>query len=403
MKNRTRHAVAVAALTLTAGLLTGCGNDGGADGTDPGDGSASSGEPTIKIMNIGPTGTPATNFATDTVAQAYIDQLNAEGGINGVDVEMVYCNEKYDPNEATACAREAVQEDVVALVGGFAGFEEEVLKVIEPAGIPWIGAPSSTPTALTSELSFPVWAGALGYVYLGGVAAQTCESPTPVILDTAAAAGVLAFGESALAAAGKSFADPVKVAQTTVDFTPIAQALDGADCAFTALPTSMYAPLVAAMDQLGVSSRILAPAATFDNAVVDSFGEQLEGSVISGNFPTLDDPAWADAVAAVPSDLDFSGEVLQLTWVAMKVFSEVVATIDGEVTAESVAEAMSAASAVDTGGITPPIDFTTPLPVPPLARTFNTTAVPKTVSGGELVAQGDPVDLGPAIAAALGG
>lgn len=391
MKHNRTLAATSAALLLSA-TAAGCGDDAA---------SEQSGD-AIRIMSIAPTGTQAVNFETAKVIQAYIDDLNERGGIGGKDVELIVCNDKYDPNEATNCAAQAVDEQVAAVVGGFSGFEGDIIKILEQGSIPWIGSLGNTADTLTNEHSYPVWSGPLAFGSLGGVAAQTCESTTPVYLDTSSAAGIVAFADSAMKQAGKEFNKPVKVAQTTVDFTSVAQGLKGADCALVALPTGMYAPLVSAMEQLKVRTRLLTTAAVFDNAVVGEFPETLEGSVVSGYYPHVDDAVWADAVAAVPSELDMSGAVLQNSWVSMKVFDEVASAVEGDVTASTLTEALNAASAVDTGGLTPTIDFTNPLPMPDLARLFNTTAVNFAATDGKLVQQGEPIDLGGPIREAAG-
>lgn len=392
MKHTRKYAATGAALLLAA-TATACGDDSG--GAADGD--------TIRIMSIAPTGTQATNFETAKVIQAYIDQLNESGGLGGKDVELIVCNDKYDPNEATNCAAQAVDEQVTAVVGGFSGFEGDIIKILDQASIPWIGTTATSADSLTSELSYPVWSGPLAFGSLGGVAAQTCDSTTPVLLDTASAASIVGFADAAMKQAGKEFNEQVKVAQTTVDFTSVAQSLKGSDCALVALPTSMYAPLASAMDQLKVRTRLLTTAAVFDNTVVGEFPETLEGSVVSGYYPHIDDPAWADAVAVIPSDLDMSGAVLQNSWVSMLVFDAVASSIDGDVTAATLKEALDGSAAVETGGLTPTLNFTEPLPMPDLARLFNTEAVNFAATDGKLVQQGEPIDLGEAIRAGAGG
>ena len=92
--------------------------------------AAPSGEP-IKVMTVttlnaaGPT---YHNIAN--TANAYADYINARGGIGGRPLEVTVCDEMFDPAVAAACAREAVEESVVAVVGSFTFFAESIVPVI---------------------------------------------------------------------------------------------------------------------------------------------------------------------------------------------------------------------------------------------------------------------------------
>src|SRR5437879_6365744 len=73
----------------------------------------------IKIMTIATLQSP--NLAApqvETAVRARVAALNKAGGINGRPIEPEFCNDKFDPNEGSACARKAVDDKVVAVVGG---------------------------------------------------------------------------------------------------------------------------------------------------------------------------------------------------------------------------------------------------------------------------------------------
>lgn len=111
-----KHLVSAAAITATAALvLTGCaGGDGG--NAAP-----------IKLGAVSTISGPATFPEASAAAQAVFDRVNAEGGINGRQIEYKVMDDKADPATATAAARELVGGDeVVALVGSASLLDCEV-------------------------------------------------------------------------------------------------------------------------------------------------------------------------------------------------------------------------------------------------------------------------------------
>lgn len=108
----------IAALGAAAALaLTGCAGGGG------GDGEAAP----IKIGSVNTLSGAATFPEASAAAAAVFDRVNADGGINGHQIEYKTVDDKGDPASATAGARELVGSDeVVALVGGASLIECEI-------------------------------------------------------------------------------------------------------------------------------------------------------------------------------------------------------------------------------------------------------------------------------------
>src|SRR5437867_1744571 len=74
---------------------------------------------TIKVGFIGANGTAVANWPHATAeAKAAVRGWNSRGGLHGHKLELVYCNDKNDPNLGIACARQMVKEKVIAVVGG---------------------------------------------------------------------------------------------------------------------------------------------------------------------------------------------------------------------------------------------------------------------------------------------
>ncbi|MBK0422496.1 ABC transporter substrate-binding protein [Leucobacter sp. CSA2] len=113
-----KRMISAAALTAVAALaLSGCaGGDGG-------------GGSTIKIGSVNTLSGPATFPEASAAAKAVFDRVNADGGVNGHKIEYTTVDDKGDPASATAAARQLVGSDeVVALVGGASLIECEINK-----------------------------------------------------------------------------------------------------------------------------------------------------------------------------------------------------------------------------------------------------------------------------------
>src|SRR3954462_5301475 len=177
VRKRTQGLAGGAAVTLLLGLAACSGGGGGTT-------SASSGKPT-QDPNVKFTGDPVTvmtisTYDTDTlnakaildVAQGAVVQINNAGGLGGHELKLITCNDGADPNKAADCARQAVDEGVAALVGGFTPNGDAVMPILEAAGIPWFAPPGISSGELSSSDSYPITSGVLGLAGLGQKAAQ---------------------------------------------------------------------------------------------------------------------------------------------------------------------------------------------------------------------------------------
>src|SRR5216683_4968666 len=85
------------------------------------------------------TGPIDSSVERDTV-RAYMQAVNASGGINGRQVEYVWCDSKYDASSAHSCAQQMIAQNVMAVVGLTAPLgENNEIRTLTAAGIPVIG------------------------------------------------------------------------------------------------------------------------------------------------------------------------------------------------------------------------------------------------------------------------
>ncbi|HXI96286.1 MAG TPA: ABC transporter substrate-binding protein, partial [Candidatus Acidoferrum sp.] len=85
------------------------------------------------------TGPIDSSVERDTV-RAYMQAVNASGGINGRQVQYVWCDSKYDASAAVQCAQYLIAQHVLAVVGLTAPLgEDNVISTLTNANIPVIG------------------------------------------------------------------------------------------------------------------------------------------------------------------------------------------------------------------------------------------------------------------------
>ncbi len=123
-----RQFMAAAGVVAAAGVLTACGSSSSSTSTaastatstaaaDAADTTAS-GE-TIKVGLLGPlTGeVSAYGIAVANGALVYINQVNADGGINGKQIEVIQMDEQGDATQAVTCFTQMCDQGITALIG----------------------------------------------------------------------------------------------------------------------------------------------------------------------------------------------------------------------------------------------------------------------------------------------
>ncbi|MGW5973487.1 ABC transporter substrate-binding protein [Streptomyces sp. NPDC055186] len=239
MRRRTLAGLAVLPL-----LLAGCG-DGGAGGTADGP---------IKIMTIGSFESPVYSVPwLKTAVTAAVERVNDEGGIDGRTVELLTCNDKFDPNEATACAQRAVSEKVVAVVGPLSPNIGPIAAVMEQARIPVVGPGGADgQNEATSPVSYPINATPVGMGVGAGKLAVERGGPNVVVIggdnETARAGAEWAErgveeagGKATMIYAPIGSADYSTVAAKAVGLDPDAVSLQGSGADAGRIATALRA------------------------------------------------------------------------------------------------------------------------------------------------------------------
>lgn len=135
----------VAATALTAVVLAGCGSSSHNAGTGPGGsaggGGAVSGSPIVIGYISDLTGVAASTFADGPGgAQAVVDQVNSEGGVNGHPLKLVVKDDASSPNGNQSAAQELIQNDHAMIVIEYSSFAFGGIPTLAKAGVPVVGS-----------------------------------------------------------------------------------------------------------------------------------------------------------------------------------------------------------------------------------------------------------------------
>ena len=384
-----RRTVGLAAALLIAGYGAG---PVGASSVPP---AGADGEP-IVFMNISSLESP--QFAVPQVQvaiEARVAVINAAGGVNGRPLEVEFCNDRFDPNEASACARRAAEIGAVAIVGGTTAQAATILPILQEESIPWVGGSgTSGMVELTEPISFPIQGGSTAMLMGVGseivrqgatnVAVIEDDNPSSQSGSAGAIRGIEAAGGSAVVTTAPA---------GTVDFTAIvATALeDDVDgVAITSTPNS--APkIILALRQAGFEGVIGTTSSLIPESVIATLGDAANGILLGFRMvpvTSTDNPAiveFRDAVTALDPDVQID-ELALNAWEATLFFSEVVGrldTVDGPsiiAALENVTEPYELDVVPDYGSMAAPEEF---------PQAVNFVAVIGVVTDGQIVQETD--------------
>ncbi|MFJ4779283.1 ABC transporter substrate-binding protein [Streptomyces sp. NPDC088762] len=410
-RRRTAHLLrTLLATTAGACLVAGC-------GVIPG-GPGGSGD-TITVMTFAPEDTKATNMpGMPGMAKAYERWVNSKGGINGHRLRVVTCNEKNTPAGAADCARKAVSEKAVAVVGSYSQHGRAFMAPLEAEGIPFIGGYGVSSEEFQSTLSYPVNGGQP--VLLAGAGHQlgrACSQVALVRPDTLAGDSLPVLLNAGLRANKMADASDIRAAEDSADFAPQArQALANATsskergCVTAVLGerTETFFDAFRRADDKSRKPQISSVLGSVSQALVDRTGGRespFEGAYLTSWYPVSTDPLW-EPMRKVIGDFAFGDDAVdpddsgtQTTWIAYTVLNEIVKRFkEGEkITAGKVARTLNQSQAVQTAGLTPDLSwrYQDMRAVAGFPRMVNGRVSFQIVQSGRLVAQPgeQPVDM----------
>ncbi|MFE6100922.1 ABC transporter substrate-binding protein [Streptomyces laurentii] len=405
-------------MATAATLLSGCGVLPGMAG--------GSKEP-VTVMTWAPDRTRATNMpGMPAMAQAYARWVNANGGIDGHELRVLTCNEQNTSAGASDCARRAVHEGAVAVVGSYSQNGDAFMAPLEAAGIPYIGGYGISEDEFTSPLSYPVNGGVAALVAgHGAQLAASCREVSLVRPDTIAGDRLPDLLNSGLRRTGHDGAADIPAAEDADAYTREAtrartRAGGAAGCVTAVLGErtqvffDSYRRLPAEQDTAAGTTgtgtgtgtgqekngpRISSVLGSVDQPLIDRTGGAkgpFESAYVTGWYPQADDPAWQPMRKVIKENafadnrVDPTDTGVQTTWIAYTVLRRLVESLGADrVTAYQLSHALDQGAKIDTGGLTPPLRwrYDDLLGAPGFPRIVNRAVTFQVVRQGRLVAQ----------------
>jgi ABC-type branched-subunit amino acid transport system substrate-binding protein len=350
--------------------------------------AASGGDKTpIKFGMIAPLANPIFSMeASIAGAKSAIRAINADGGINGHPIELIVCNDKNDPNESTKCARQMIDEKVVATVGSQSLAGTLITPILNKAGIPQVGTAPLAPSEAASPNMWPYFMGQNDSI--GGAAwiGTTGSKVSFTSVDNPSAFAYLPQFQALIKANGGSFVNKVKVPATQGDYSPIVEAAQasGANAIDIQLGLQQTKQLVDAAVKDEAPFKYYMMAAE-NNGLLNSYPVPFRDKLVYFSAfppPTSTAPGVTKLKADLAAELasgdkdateDRIDDYLQAGWLAPYAIKAIMADKGDDITAASLQSALESAKDVDMMGMIPP--WTPSTPGPEFAKKLGNTAV----------------------------
>lgn len=397
-----------AAVAAGASLVTGCGVlPGGSGGREP-----------IKVMTFAPEETRATNMpGMPAMAKAYARWAKAHGGLDGHELRVISCNEQNTSTGAAACARRAVKEGVVAVVGSYSQHGEAFMAPLEAAGIPFIGGYGISEEEFTSYLSYPVNGGQAALLAGNGEQlADACDRVSLVRPNTIAGDELPGLLNAGLAKGDRHESADTLAAEDATDYTAQAEQArkkagsgsgsgSGSDdrpgCVTVALGdrTETFFDSFRRLPEDDRKIRVSSVMGSVGQPLIDRTGGRngpFEGAYITGWYPDAGDARWGEMEQVIRTHafgdnrIDPADAGVQTTWIAYTVLRTVIQSLDSDhITPGKISHALDSGVPVTTGGLTPTLrwEYVDMLGTPGFPRIVNHSVTFQVVRDGRLVSQ----------------
>lgn len=302
-------------------------------------------------------------------AKAYEAWINANGGINGHPLEVTTCDDKGDPTQTAACARNAVAAGAIADIGSFTYNAAISVPIYAQANVAVVGnCCNISPIEYTSPNTFSNGANAVlnpagvaRAVQDGCKAISVLELDIPGVTDDTN----VVFNNIAKAYGYTKPLKFIRVPLTATDYSSVvAQATADSDCISLFLGENNISGMMPSFAQSGGKQTLYGAQGNLD-AVSTKGYDSLPGvtkSVVTGLFMPLNNPVWKDLkvglkmVNATPK-YDYNALGVLSAWSGYTNFTQIAKSIKGDITPASFLKAAST-SITDNGGMTPKIDYT---------------------------------------------
>jgi len=402
MHRKGVRAIAIGAVgALLAGALAG----GASASTHRGGGAGGGKKTEILIGALGPffdasTGTKSDEWPAAVKARVKAANKAKELGPD-VTLKVFECDTGLNPNDTEQCARDAIDQGVVASVGFNGTTGTNLLPILEGAGIPAIGSVPVSPAEVTSPVSFPLTSGVPGAfealpIALGEKGA-TKQSLVLTDLGAATAAAIL-FVNDSVERQGYTLGSPVQVAPDQTDFAPIVASAtaddpQGINVFIIGEPAASF---IQQLRQSGYDGVLSSGSPFLTESVLDALGDNANGIQVPSLLRWQKSKGGKQYIkemkkyAKGEAITDLAANYWLSTWVTIDLLKQIIDD-GGTPDAASLLAAAGQLDGYSTQGMTPPITTTAAPQVDsplPLERLYNPTVFMFTIKKGKLVETG---------------
>ena len=255
--------------------------------------SAAASGPVVKVgMIYSLTGPLAASPEVKDALLASVAAFNKRGGVgtNGAKLEAVICDSRSDANGEVDCARQMVDDGVVATLNDLTfNNPSGVNGVLEGAKIPRVGIGGTDISEFGSSVSFPVSAGVIA-AYLGTAVGFKQDGNTKICLmrtDAPTGATFRGFLTPSFTAIGIEIICDVSVATGATDYAPYIAQLqqEDPDAVLISHTDAVATQLIGAMSQLNAKIPLGGSPGSFKLETMRKYKDITKGTVLSDSFP----------------------------------------------------------------------------------------------------------------------
>lgn len=279
-----RGAILTAILSILVALVSACSSssssstDAAATGADA---SSCHGTP-INILSISTlSGGLAEHPEIPASVQAAAHNINSTCE-DGRPINVIVCDDKYDPNAAEACGREAESDKVLAVVGQDGDMAEYTLPVLKAAGIPEVGFAANGNNGLTFPNAYSL--GSPVPILIGeadAAVAMHVKSVTPIVVQSPSAVLLVGLLKSVLAPAGIKVNSAITTPESETSMTAAAaQAKASGGGAYIEILTQ--GPLLELLNALyaeGDHTPVISSTLTITPSLISQWGPKVTNGV----------------------------------------------------------------------------------------------------------------------------
>jgi branched-chain amino acid transport system substrate-binding protein len=375
----------VGAMALAAALVAGCG--GGTKTADAGAAAPTSTVPCtgapLRLTTItgltGPVAFPSLAAELQDAYKAAQQSVNRTCEL-GRPLDIVVCDDKSDPNQATKCGRDAAGDGSLALFGNSGLYDTGTTA----ANLPSVLTSASTNFDLTNERSYPVISG-LNLIMGAASAAKAAKADQMLMVafDTGPSRTFVALGQAIANQVGVKM-DVQWVPPDTTDFAPVAAQIAQQKPKAIATILQKTVPFMNALDAEGISPKetpIMTAINFFPLEAADQLGSKADGLYLlsqaappsDGDNPGIKQMLAELKAAGVDKDAKKLSPATTIAWSSVHILADAlkgmpkaeIASLDSA----KLVEIMGKLGPVNRPELTP-FDFTTRAyaEIPPLAK-----------------------------------